>query len=129
MLMLLLLLILRSATSQASIQSHPVLRHIGRWNAPPQQTPSSKQVSVVDAPLLGNGDLGITTAPHRESYPLSSTSTPANQTFWVGKNDFWSAATVIDGTVEDLHCQLPYTILSIGGVTISFCKSIDIKLC
>jgi hypothetical protein len=115
-----LLLLLLCATSQASIQSHPVLRHIGRWNAPPQQTPSSKQVSVVDAPLLGNGDLGITTAPHRESYPLSSTSTPANQTFWVGKNDFWSAATVIDGTVEDLHCQLPYTILSIGGVTISF---------
>ena len=114
------LLLLFCATSQASLQSHPVLRHIGRWSAPPQQTPSSKQVSVVDAPLLGNGDLGITTAPHRDSYPLSSTSTPANQTFWVGKNDFWSAATVIDGTVEDLHCQLPYTILSIGGVTLSF---------
>lgn len=125
-LLLLLLLHHIHLLSAASLPSrlppaHPVLRHVGRWTSAPTRTPSTVQVSVPDGPLLGNGDLGVVTAPHRDSYPLSPTSTPGNQTFWLGKNDFWSSNTAVDSNdPADLHCQMAYTILSLGGLTVSF---------
>ena len=36
----------------------PVQRHIGIWSSPPSLTPGTG--GVVDGPLLGNGDLGVT---------------------------------------------------------------------
>ena len=56
---------------------------------------TNAQVSVPDGPLAGNGILGVVTAPHRGSWPL----TPAaevelgTQTLWLGSNTFWSANT------------------------------------
>ena len=75
-------------------------RHAGVWTAPPVHTPTQTQVSMVDGPLAGNGLLGLTTAPHSESWPPSPPNEThfGKQTLWIGSNSFWSA-----NTYEPLH--------------------------
>ncbi|MDA3925278.1 MAG: hypothetical protein PF904_11340 [Kiritimatiellae bacterium] len=51
-------------------------KHVGVRNAPPRDTPSKK---LPDGNLLGNGDVGIAIGGPAE-----------NQSFYVGKNDFWA---------------------------------------
>ena len=46
------------------------------FNAPPQHVPTSR---MPDGPLLGNGDVGVVLA-----------GPPEMQTFYIGKNDFWT---------------------------------------
>jgi len=56
--------------------------HVGRWDAPPAYCgPGSNKLSGgnTDAPLLGNGDVGVNLC-----------GGPSAPTFYVGKNDFWS---------------------------------------
>ena len=54
-----------------------VSRHTTKFTEPPRRVPSN---TITDAPLTGNGDIGIVMAG------------PAhNLTFYIGKNDFWHA--------------------------------------
>jgi hypothetical protein len=56
-------------------------RHIGRWASPPKYCgPGSRLAGGnTDAPLMGNGDLGVNLCGE-----------PGSPTWYVGKNDFWS---------------------------------------
>lgn len=68
-------------------QSYAQSVYAGRYKAiftqPPQQTPTSKPP---DAPLAGNGDIGLTMGGN-----------PENLCFFLGKNDFWRAYPVYPG--------------------------------
>ncbi len=55
------------------------------FTAPPQHVPTTK---TPDAPLAGNGDIGITMG-----------GTPDKICFYVGKNDFWRAYPVYPGGI------------------------------
>ena len=52
-----------------------VAQHAVEYTRPPQHTPND---ASVDAPLLGNGDMGVCVS-----------GTPDHQRFWLSKNDFW----------------------------------------
>lgn len=52
-----------------------VSRHEGVWTAPPRRVPSG---AVSDAPLLGNGDIGVLIG-----------GAPEKQQFFISKCDFW----------------------------------------
>jgi hypothetical protein len=107
-------------------------RHTARWSGPPVRTPTTAQVSVADGPMAGNGMLGLVTAPHREAYPSSPPNETAlgRQSLWVGSNSFWSANTY--GADEAgaawlppsggpfPHCEVPYGMLGVGGLTVDF---------
>lgn len=54
-----------------------------KFTAPPRLVPTAK---VPDAPLAGNGDIGLTLG-----------GTPDQLTFYLGKNDFWRAWPVYPG--------------------------------
>ena len=107
-------------------------RHAGVWTAPPVHTPTQTQVSMVDGPLAGNGLLGLTTAPHSESWPPSPPNEThfGKQTLWIGSNSFWSANTYgADGAGAAWvppssgpfpHCEVPYSMLGVGGQTVEF---------
>lgn len=56
-----------------------VQRHTGVWTSPPTALTGGK---TVDAPLLGNGDIGVAIGG-----PI------ADQTMYVGKNDFFSGSS------------------------------------
>ena len=121
-----------AAAASENDHPHPCARYAGVWNAPPLHTPTTKQVSVADGPLAGNGVLGITTAPHRDSWPSSPPNETryGRQTLWIGSNTFWSANTygadeagaawVPPSGGPFPHCEVPYSMLGIGGLTIDF---------
>ena len=52
-----------------------VSRYEGVWTTPPRRTPSNGNT---DAPLLGNGDIGVLVG-----------GAPEKQQFWISKCDFW----------------------------------------
>ena len=54
-------------------------QYSGVWTSPPTTLTNGQ---TVDAPLLGNGDIGVAVG-----------GTIANQTMYIGKNDFWSSST------------------------------------
>jgi alpha-L-fucosidase 2 len=56
-----------------------VAQYQGVWNAPPTDLTGGE---TVDAPLMGNGDVGVAVG-----------GGISNQTFYVGKNDFWSSTS------------------------------------
>ncbi|MGY5116365.1 glycosyl hydrolase family 95 catalytic domain-containing protein [Streptomyces sp. 900105755] len=56
-----------------------VARFQGEWNSPPTTLSGGE---TVDAPLLGNGDVGVAVGGSVD-----------DQTFYLGKNDFFSTAT------------------------------------
>lgn len=53
-----------------------VTKHLGVFTQPPRHVPTS---AMPDGPLLGNGDVGVALA-----------GPPEAQTFYLGKNDFWT---------------------------------------
>lgn len=59
-----------------AVGSSIAAKHTFELNTPPEHVPT---VAVVDGPLLGNGDLGLTMG-----------GDPHAQQFYIGKNDFWS---------------------------------------
>ena len=107
-------------------------RHRAAWSQPPRRTPTTAQVSVADGPLAGNGMLGVVTAPHAEAYPPSPLNATAlgRETLWIGSNSFWSANTygadeagaawVPPSGGPFPHCEVPYGMLGVGGVTVDF---------
>ena len=56
-----------------------VSQYTGVWTSPPTATPNGE---TPDGPLMGNGNVGIAEA-----------GAINNQTFYVGKNDFWSGTS------------------------------------
>lgn len=54
-------------------------QHTGVWNSPPTTWNNGE---TVDAPLLGNGDIGVAVG-----------GSIANQTMYLGKNDFFSGSS------------------------------------
>ena len=68
-----------------------VSQHVGVFTSPPRRVPHDL---VADGPILGNGDVGVVLG-----------GPPEQQTFCIGKNDFWSYSL--------RH------ILTVGGVTVS----------
>ena len=107
-------------------------RHRAAWSQKPRHTPTTAQVSVADGPLAGNGMLGVVTAPHADAYPPSPPNATAlgKQTLWIGSNSFWSANTygadeagaawVPPSGGPFPHCEVPYGMLAVGGVTVDF---------
>ncbi len=79
----LLLMFLLSVTYTQGQQS--IDRYKAIFTAPPQHVPTIK---TPDAPLAGNGDIGITMG-----------GTPDNLCFYIGKNDFWRAYPVYPGGI------------------------------
>ena len=80
----------------------PVQRHMGIWTSPPTLTPGTG--GVVDGPLLGNGDLGVTGSGSDSGNPEVH--------LWLGKNDFWADAV-------NYRWGWVYQHLSAGLVTLS----------
>jgi hypothetical protein len=81
--------------------------HAGVWDAAPTRTPSN---AVVDAPLLGNGDLG------------AGLATAANGTaavWWLGKSDMWGTNTAVDQPIPQLHADTFYTAIGAGSVAVA----------
>lgn len=74
-------------------------RHIARFTQPPQRIPS--KVSV-DAPLLGNGFMGV-----------ALSGTPEHQVFYVARNDFWRLKSAHN---ESYPAMLGKIELSIPGL-------------
>ncbi|MBM9503500.1 glycosyl hydrolase family 95 catalytic domain-containing protein [Actinacidiphila acididurans] len=56
-----------------------VAKYQGVWTSPPTHLTGG---DTTDAPMMGNGDVGVAVG-----------GTIANQTFYLGKNDFWSATS------------------------------------
>jgi alpha-L-fucosidase 2 len=82
----LFLLLVQGVFGSCQMQEEPqpfIPQYKAIFNAPPQKTPSSK---TPDAPLAGNGDIGITMG-----------GKPDKLTFYLGKNDFWRAFPVQPG--------------------------------
>lgn len=67
----------------ASAQDIYAARYKAVFTTPPRQVPTAK---VPDAPLAGNGDIGLTLG-----------GTPGSLDFYLGKNDFWRAWPVYPG--------------------------------
>lgn len=70
-----------------------VAQHAPEWTTPPTKVPSS---AVTDAPLLGNGDVGVVVG-----------GTGDAQTYYVGKNDFWTARTGSIAPVGRVSVSIP----------------------
>lgn len=56
-----------------------VQQYTGVWTSPPTNLSTGE---TVDAPLLGNGDIGVAVG-----------GSISNQTMYIGKNDFWSSTS------------------------------------
>lgn len=83
------------ATAQVSkSQSEDVVaRQTLVMTKPPQHVPSG---TVVDGPLLGNGDVGVAIG-----------GPPEDQRFYIGKNDFWSQMVQDPMTVGGVRLSIP----------------------
>ncbi|MFI0941681.1 glycosyl hydrolase family 95 catalytic domain-containing protein [Streptomyces sp. NPDC021020] len=69
-----------AADSVTAAQGMDTVSHYqGEWTSPPTQLTGG---GTVDAPELGNGDVGVAIGGGID-----------NQTFYLGKNDFWSATS------------------------------------
>lgn len=106
--------------------------HVGRWDAPPTNTPSVcvsvceggvgissngqplccppllQQAGVVDGPLLGNGDLGAAFG-----------GSAGAQGVFFGKADMWATNTVVGQRAPQLHSDTFYTQVAAGSVTLA----------
>lgn len=63
------------------------------FTAPARYVPTDK---MPDAPLLGNGDIGVTVAGN-----------PDSLSFYIGKNDFWGVQTAAPMTVGKIQLVVP----------------------
>ena len=63
---------------------HRVIKHRSTWSEPPRKVPCN---TATDAPLLGNGDLGVCIG-----------GPPEDQGYWIAKNDFWKMRSRHDST-------------------------------
>lgn len=73
------------SNSARSEQEPPMNRYKSVFTSIPQEVPTIK---TPDAPLAGNGDIGITMG-----------GTPDSLCFYIGKNDFWRAYPVYPGGI------------------------------
>jgi alpha-L-fucosidase 2 len=82
---------LSRVSSGASVATAHAMDYTAVFTAPPRAVPTS---GMPDGPLLGNGDVGVVLA-----------GPPEAQTFYIGKNDFWTrtpgdAKVIAVGRVE-----------------------------
>ena len=80
-----------------------VSRYEGVWTAPPKKVPSN---TVSDAPLLGNGDLGVLIG-----------GPPEKQQFFLSKNDFWRPQPYFPWFTPALAGAIDLEIPSLQGAT------------
>ncbi|HUT25528.1 MAG TPA: LamG-like jellyroll fold domain-containing protein [Sumerlaeia bacterium] len=83
----------KDATAPSSEAMEIVSRCTAVFSEPPQRIPTG---AVVDAPLLGNGDVGVAVA-----------GPPQYQLFYIGKNDFWSRHFKNVNTVGGVALEIP----------------------
>ena len=122
-LLLLLLAARRSsvvaATATGGGTGRPVDRVVGRWSAPPVKVPSD---SVVDGPLLGNGNFAAVLSSDVGA-PATSGSAPPSRgemRFHCGMNDFFAAPTngFSSCGYPDLDGSNKPGMKQVGGVTL-----------
>jgi len=78
-----------------------VSRYRMEWEKPPVRTPYG---GSVDAPLLGNGDVGVTFA-----------GPPEKQTFYISKNDFWKLVTYDEEASPKVFGTLTVSVPALKG--------------
>ena len=83
---------MRSCSDQATVPQI-ISRHTAVFTRPPKLVPSTK---VVDGPILGNGDVGVTIG-----------GPPEDQQFFLGKNDLWSESLGSYVTVGGIGINIP----------------------
>ncbi len=84
--------IIRMQTTEVS-SLNIVSKHTAVFTQPPHNTPTNL---MPDGPLLGNGDVGVTLS-----------GPPENQSFHIGKNDFWQTVDPEVITVGALQIAFP----------------------
>eukprot|EP01052_Picozoa_sp_SAG31_P019974 SAG31_NODE_1481_length_8176_cov_3.282531_3_plen_261_part_00 len=72
----------------------------------------------------------LSTQQHGQRTPCADISRRARQTLWIGSNSFWSANTygadeagapwVKPSSGPFPHCEVPYGMLGVGGLTVDF---------
>lgn len=87
----------------------PVQRHVGVWDTPPTLVPGTG--GVVDGPLLGNGDLGVTATQGKR--------TNSSIALFLGKNDFWADAVDYRWGWVYMHLAAGMVELSVASETTS----------
>jgi hypothetical protein len=97
------------ATVVGARAGHPASKYVGTWHTPPYRCPTSM---VSDCPLLGNGDMGVGLGG------ISSNEGILNQTFYLGKMDFWTQVR---------SRTLPFCVWFLGFVW--FTRPIRMPLC
>ena len=86
----------RSAARERAVEEEAtriVSKYKGVFTRPPRRIPTNK---VVDAPLVGNGDIGVAIGGAGDS-----------QAFFIGKNDFWSRRARRVITVGRVNVRIP----------------------
>jgi len=78
-----------------------ISRHKAVFNTPPKRIPSD---TAVDAPLLGNGDIGVAIG-----------GPPESQTFWLAKNDFWRLQNRYGGAMPQVFGRIQVEMPAIKG--------------
>lgn len=97
------IIILIALGAHTHAQSIYAGRYKAVFNAPPNNIPTSK---TPDAPLAGNGDIGLTLGGKPEALK-----------FYLGKNDFWRAYPVYPGGGIALPGSLDVNIAALKGAS------------
>lgn len=78
-----------------------VRRHVLRFEAPPARIPAQ---CAVDAPLMGNGSMGV-----------ALSGRPESQVFYVARNDFWRLKSALDESFPLVLGKLCISIPELEG--------------
>ena len=84
-------------------QPHRVTKHRSTWSEPPRKVPCN---TATDAPLLGNGDLGVCIG-----------GPPEDQGYWIAKNDFWKMRSRHDSTGVRMFGTLRISVPCLQGAS------------
>ena len=85
------------------MKPHWVTQHRSTWSEPPRKVPCN---TATDAPLLGNGDLGVCIG-----------GPPEDQGYWIAKNDFWKMRSRHDSTGVRMFGTLRVSVPCLQGAS------------
>ena len=85
------------------MKPHRVIKHRSTWSEPPRKVPCN---TATDAPLLGNGDLGVCIG-----------GPPEDQGYWIAKNDFWKMRSRHDSTGVRMFGTLRVSVPCLQGAS------------